>query len=88
MSKCKALFEFQGETDNELSFAAGDVIELQEEVDADWMRGRLGSKEGIFPSSFVEVVAAPEIQKTAPIKKISSQAAPSAGEDQDFCAVG
>ena len=63
---CKALFEFEGEGDGELSFVRGDVISILEEVDADWTRGRLGDKEGIFPKSFVEVVS--KIPKTSQIK--------------------
>lgn len=55
------------------------MIDLLEEVDADWMRGHLGGKEGIFPKSFVEVVS--DIHKTAPIKKVGSQPASSAGEE-------
>ena len=34
---------------------AGDVIELVGRVDQDWLRGRLGSKEGLFPAQFVEI---------------------------------
>ena len=45
------------------------MIDTLEEVDADWMRGRIGSREGIFPKSFVEVVN--PIPSSSPIRKIS-----------------
>ena len=51
-----ALFDFDGENPNELSFKAGNTISLIEKVDSDWLRGRIDLQEGIFPSSFVEIV--------------------------------
>ncbi|KAF4596431.1 hypothetical protein EYR40_007875 [Pleurotus pulmonarius] len=44
---------------NDLTFRAGDVIEVTEETNADWWKGRINGQEGIFPSNYVERVAAP-----------------------------
>ena len=39
-----------------LSFAAGDMIEVLEETNINWWRGRHRGREGLFPSSCVERV--------------------------------
>ncbi|XP_069782545.1 SH3 domain-containing protein 19 isoform X2 [Narcine bancroftii] len=55
----KALFTFVGENEDELDFKVGDIIMLLEFIDADWMKGELQGKEGIFPRSFVQVLKDP-----------------------------
>lgn len=52
--KVKALYDFVGENEDELSFKAGDVITELEPVDDDWMRGELMGKAGIFPKNYVQ----------------------------------
>eukprot|EP00058_Branchiostoma_floridae_P026034 XP_002611524.1 hypothetical protein BRAFLDRAFT_63839 [Branchiostoma floridae] len=54
--RCKARFDFEGESEGDLSFEEGDVISLLERVGDEWMKGELKGKAGIFPLSFVEVV--------------------------------
>ncbi|XP_066518457.1 SH3 domain-containing protein 19 [Hoplias malabaricus] len=49
-----ALYDFTPEAEDELGFVQGDVIMLKELLDADWCRGRLNGREGIFPSAFVQ----------------------------------
>ena len=51
-----AIYDFPGETQSDLSFCAGEEIELIEKIDDQWMRGRARDQEGTFPSAFVEVV--------------------------------
>ena len=48
------LHSFTAERPDELSISPGDVISLLSR-DEEWLRGKLGGKEGIFPDSFVEV---------------------------------
>ncbi|KIM84779.1 hypothetical protein PILCRDRAFT_817576, partial [Piloderma croceum F 1598] len=43
-----------GENPNDLSFRAGDVIEMITETNADWWTGRRNGKQGLFPSNYVE----------------------------------
>ncbi|NXS63153.1 SH319 protein, partial [Brachypteracias leptosomus] len=50
---CEALHDFTAETKDDLSFKKGDYIQILEQVDLEWYRGRLGDKEGIFPAVFV-----------------------------------
>ncbi|XP_068846112.1 SH3 domain-containing protein 19 isoform X3 [Capricornis sumatraensis] len=52
--KAKALYDFHGENEDELSFKAGDVITELESVDGDWMSGELMGKSGIFPKTYVQ----------------------------------
>ncbi|XP_072262009.1 SH3 domain-containing protein 19 isoform X2 [Pyxicephalus adspersus] len=52
--KARALYDFCGENEDELSFKAGDIISLLELVDNDWMSGELHGRTGIFPKNFVQ----------------------------------
>ncbi|XP_068798372.1 SH3 domain-containing protein 19 isoform X3 [Struthio camelus] len=54
--KAKALYDFHGENEDELSFKAGDTITELESVDEDWMSGELQGKSGIFPKNFVQIL--------------------------------
>ncbi|KAM7167880.1 SH3 domain-containing protein 19 isoform 4-T6 [Macrochelys suwanniensis] len=54
--KAKALYDFQGENEDELSFKAGDTITELEPIDEDWMSGEIQGKSGIFPKNFVRVL--------------------------------
>ncbi|NXU71446.1 SH319 protein, partial [Oreotrochilus melanogaster] len=57
--KAKALYDFHGENEDELSFKAGDVITELESVDEDWMSGEMQGKSGIFPKNFVQILKTP-----------------------------
>ncbi|XP_072477337.1 SH3 domain-containing protein 19 isoform X3 [Notamacropus eugenii] len=56
--KAKALYDFHGENEDELSFKAGDVITELESVDEDWMSGERAGRFGIFPKNYVQVLQA------------------------------
>ena len=72
---CVALYSFDAAGPGELSIKTGDVIMLVEKVDADWIKGRLGGQEGMFPSGFVEVkVDLPPKTKATPAPPVSSKA--------------
>lgn len=58
-----AIYSFHADGSGELSISEGDQVELLERVDAAWMRGRLGGKEGIFPADFVDVIVEPPPKK-------------------------
>ncbi|XP_064366879.1 SH3 domain-containing protein 19 isoform X3 [Dromaius novaehollandiae] len=57
--KAKALYNFHGENEDELSFRAGDTITELESVDEDWMSGEMQGKSGIFPKNFVQILKTP-----------------------------
>jgi hypothetical protein len=50
----KALFDHEGEDEDELNFAIGDVIEVIDQSDEGWWRGRFNGAEGLFPANYVE----------------------------------
>lgn len=52
--RCRAIYDFEGENDGELSFAVGDVMSIAERVDSYWFRGKLRGIEGLFPVGYVQ----------------------------------
>ncbi|XP_034424684.1 SH3 domain-containing protein 19-like isoform X2 [Hippoglossus hippoglossus] len=54
--RCVALFDYEGEEGDELTFSQGDVIALLELKGQEWGRGQIHGRIGIFPLSFTEVV--------------------------------
>ncbi|GAM89880.1 hypothetical protein ANO11243_079200 [Dothideomycetidae sp. 11243] len=53
-----AKFNFDPDQPGDLGFKKGDVITILKRTDnaADWWTGRIGDREGVFPSNYVEVV--------------------------------
>ena len=41
---------------DELELADGDEVLVLEVVEEGWWKGRVGQKEGVFPSNFVEEI--------------------------------
>ena len=64
----EAIYAWQGKKENHLSFAKGDVIEVQEQQDM-WWFGRCHGSSGWFPKSFVNVF------KAEPVATFSAPAA-------------
>ena len=54
--KCEALFDFTAENSGELNFKTGDIIVTSEWVNEEWMTGRMGDREGMFPVAFVKIL--------------------------------
>ncbi|KAG7692217.1 hypothetical protein KL933_004995 [Ogataea haglerorum] len=56
--KAIALYTFAGEQQGDLGFKKGDVITIIQKSDStdDWWTGRIGTREGIFPANYVELV--------------------------------
>ncbi|TSO67474.1 Intersectin-2 [Bagarius yarrelli] len=56
LTRFKALYPFTARNDEELSFEAGDIIEVDETVEREqgWLYGSLQEKMGWFPESYVE----------------------------------
>ncbi|KAK3673993.1 hypothetical protein LTR78_006195 [Recurvomyces mirabilis] len=53
-----AKFTFDADQPGDLGFKKGEVITIvkRTESESDWWTGRIGGREGIFPSNYVEVV--------------------------------
>ena len=52
----RALYSFTAKSSRELNFKRGDVLRVTGEVDDNWLRGEIGDRSGIFPSSYVELI--------------------------------
>ncbi|KIJ62756.1 hypothetical protein HYDPIDRAFT_176231 [Hydnomerulius pinastri MD-312] len=53
--EARAIWEWTSEDPNDLSFHAGEVIEIITETNSDWWTGRSkAGKQGLFPSTYVE----------------------------------
>lgn len=51
--RCKAVYSYTQNNNDELTLAVGDIIEFLGEVEEGWWRGKLAGKIGVFPSNFV-----------------------------------
>lgn len=49
-----ALYDLEAEADDELSFKAGDVVEVLESGDDGWWKGRCNGQVGLFPVNYVD----------------------------------
>ncbi|XP_062702696.1 SH3 domain-containing protein 21 [Aedes albopictus] len=54
--RCKVIYSYQENKPDELTLAVGDIVEIFEEVEEGWWKGKLKGKIGVFPSNFVEVM--------------------------------
>ncbi|KII64242.1 Unconventional myosin-Ie [Thelohanellus kitauei] len=54
--RCKAIFDYSANEANELSFNAGDIIEILNEDTSGWWEGKLNNKVGLFPFNYVEQI--------------------------------
>lgn len=52
----KAVYSFQGENNDELCIAKGDLITLTQTPEGGWYEGTLNEVTGWFPSNYVEAV--------------------------------
>uniref|UniRef100_A0A674IUX3 Myosin IE n=1 Tax=Terrapene triunguis TaxID=2587831 RepID=A0A674IUX3_9SAUR len=54
LPQCRALYAYDAQDTDELSFNADEYIELIREDPSGWWRGRIRGKEGLFPGNYVE----------------------------------
>jgi GTPase-activator protein for Ras-like GTPase/SH3 domain/Variant SH3 domain len=66
VQKVRALFNCDAETDSELSFRCGDIIDVLGKPHEEWWIGSIGSRSGLFPTNFVEVISVSSAPKVAP----------------------
>jgi lipid-binding SYLF domain-containing protein len=55
-NQARALFTFEADQPGDLGFKKGEIITIVKRTESknDWWTGRIGSREGIFPSNYVE----------------------------------
>ncbi|KAG7460114.1 hypothetical protein MATL_G00217790 [Megalops atlanticus] len=49
----RALYDFTAEEADELGFSAGEVIEVLDQSDSSWWKGRLRGRIGLFPANYI-----------------------------------
>lgn len=60
--------DFVADQDGDLDLKVGDLVTVTDQADPEWFRGRMDSREGIFPASFVEKQnVPPNAVDTAPV---------------------
>ncbi|XP_077994215.1 protein kinase C and casein kinase substrate in neurons protein 2-like isoform X2 [Glandiceps talaboti] len=53
----KAMYDYEGAEEDELSFRAGDVFtKLQDEDEQGWCKGRIDGKKGLYPANYAEPI--------------------------------
>eukprot|EP00095_Tigriopus_kingsejongensis_P009114 maker-scaffold150_size309978-snap-gene-2.15 protein:Tk09114 transcript:maker-scaffold150_size309978-snap-gene-2.15-mRNA-1 annotation:"sorbin and sh3 domain-containing protein" len=73
--QARAKFNFQAQTPMELSLVKGESITLIRQIDRNWYEGRIGSRKGIFPASYIDVLSEPSENRGMSPKPISTPAA-------------
>ncbi|XP_052276602.1 unconventional myosin-Ie-like isoform X2 [Dreissena polymorpha] len=56
LPKCRALYAYDAQDTDELTFNEGEIIEIVKEDPAGWWKGRLRGKDGLFPANYVEKI--------------------------------
>ncbi|XP_042189814.1 SH3 domain-containing kinase-binding protein 1 isoform X4 [Callorhinchus milii] len=51
--RCKAVFSYAPQNEDELELKIGDIIDILGEVEEGWWEGVLNGKTGMFPSNFI-----------------------------------
>ena len=49
----------------------GDIVTLIRRVDDNWLEGRLGGRQGIFPSSYVQICREPDTPMMTPLPSLA-----------------
>ena len=50
-----ALYDFSATHPDDLALKEGDIVQLVKKVNDDWLEGRIGNRQGIFPVNFIDI---------------------------------
>lgn len=64
--KCKVLFSYHPVNDDELPLQVNDIVDILDEVEEGWWKGRLRNQIGVFPSNFVVELTDENLQEPPP----------------------
>jgi hypothetical protein len=80
-SYVKALYDYHSGEIGDLNFNAGDIIQVVNQIDENWVKGKHDGTIGLFPANFVEPVAASaDNEKAAPTSSIENAASIASGK--------
>ncbi|TGZ49063.1 SH3 domain-containing protein 19 [Temnothorax longispinosus] len=48
-------YDFSATHPDDLALKEGDVVQLVKKVNDDWLEGRIGNRQGMFPLSFIDI---------------------------------
>ncbi|XP_053644491.2 E3 ubiquitin-protein ligase SH3RF3 isoform X3 [Cherax quadricarinatus] len=89
--QCKALYDFKMTNDEErdcLTFSKGEIITVLRRVDENWAEGKLSSRIGIFPLSFVDLNSAAKALMKLSLKHSLEILSPTEDPSNPGCNVG
>ncbi|XP_030059325.1 sorbin and SH3 domain-containing protein 1 isoform X9 [Microcaecilia unicolor] len=74
-----AKFNFNGDTQMEMSFRKGERITLIRSVDENWFEGKISGthRQGIFPQSYVTILKRPRVKNATDFPDFSASHSPS-----------
>nr|XP_023672082.1 nostrin isoform X1 [Paramormyrops kingsleyae] len=67
IGKCKALYNFTSDRDDELELKEGDLLDILEKDQSGWWYGVLNNQRGHFPSTYVEELPTIDITKSSDV---------------------
>ncbi|KAJ2397658.1 actin binding protein [Coemansia sp. RSA 2603] len=76
--RARAVYDYDAEADDELPFREGDIIYNVDQLDPGWWAGETedGSRQGVFPANFVELINDEQAPKAAPAAPLPPRAVP------------
>lgn len=54
--RARAIYDYQADGEDEISFDPDDIIEDIDEVDEGWWMGTCHGQRGLFPANYVELI--------------------------------
>jgi len=56
LPQVRCLYDYQAQDAEELSFSAGDVLNLMKKEDSGWWLGEFHGRQGLFPNNYIEEI--------------------------------
>uniref|UniRef100_A0A1I7VHU6 Intersectin-1 n=1 Tax=Loa loa TaxID=7209 RepID=A0A1I7VHU6_LOALO len=78
--KAEALYDYQAQRDDELSFKAGDILIVTDQSDGEWWKGRLlndnSNTDALFPGNYVQLRKSVQSSNEASLNLVTSLYSP------------